>query len=160
MTYDIKLPKDLVKQKVDEQICSILENSLQPVSEGSETKIPCIELTQKVRSHIFYAGKTKHAVFGFESIEQTLAKELHGLEKMGTIPNRISRLLIVSNDGSDRFYRQLEFVEKSHGQRVMFIKVDVDSDKLAQTLGLKGKKIKSVLITHKDSVCNILKQLL
>jgi len=113
MTYDIKLPKDLVKQKVDEQICSILENSLQPVSEGSETKIPCIELTQKVRSHIFYAGKTKHAVFGFESIEQTLAKELHGLEKMGTIPNRISRLLIVSNDGSDRFYRQLEF-DKHH----------------------------------------------
>ena len=150
----------LVKDKIDAAIIEFLSSHETPLYTDCEMTISQIALTPKLRSHIFYAKSTGNLLIGFENIEQVLEKELYGLERMGQVSDRISRLLIVTNDGSDRFYRQLTFTEKNHGGRTLMIRLDIDSKEFGQVLGLKGKNVKSALVTHKDSVCNILRQLI
>ncbi len=160
MIKDIKLPKMLVKEKLDGAILDCLENNLKPLYADSDMSLPQVELTHKLRSHVFYAKSTGNVVVGFENVESFLEKEWHGLNKMGQVSDRVSRMLLVSNDGSERFYRQLKFIHRNHGKRVLMVRLDIDSKVMAEVLGMKGKSVKAALVTHKDSVCNILKQLI
>jgi hypothetical protein len=114
----------------------------------------------ELSKHIFYAKSLGELIIGYQDIEKALARELHGLQNVNNRSDRVSRLLIVTNDGSPRFYRQLEFLHKKQGGKVMICRLDVDSLFMANILGLKDKQVKAVLLNRKKSVINVLKSLL
>lgn len=153
MIKDILLPKQLVKEGLDQDVLAYFEKMSTPLYPESGMQIPQIPVTPTFHSHIFYAESLGHIEIGFENIEVFLKREKYGIEKAGNSSNRISRILLLSNDGSKRFYKQVEFIKED---RLLVIRLDVPSDQFGKILGLKKKIIKAALITHKSSVANIL----
>ncbi len=157
---EMKLPKQLAKEHVESDVRQALERRSIELCAGSETAIPFLELTPELRKQIFYARALGEVTFGYETIEKRLLHELRGLQKVDDQPERVSRLLIVANDGSPRFYRELEFLHKKQGGRVLICRLDVDSAVMGGLLALKKTPVKALLLNRKTSVVNVLKSLL
>ena len=156
----MKLPKQLEKEEVESGVRAVLEKETIELCSDSSISIPVLTLNPELRKQICFAKFRDELVIGFGDVEKTLKNELHGLQKVNNQSERVSRLLIVTNDGSPRFYRQLEFLHKSQGGRVLICRLDVDSSLMGDILELKEKKVKAVLLNRKDSVISVLKSLL
>ncbi len=156
----MKLPRQLENEGVESDVRAALEIESVALYSDSEISIPVLKLNPKLRQHIFYAKSAGALIFGFEAIEEYLANELQGLQNVDSHSDRVSRLLIVTNDGSHRFYRGLEFLQRRQGERVLICRLDVDSVAMGNILGLKDKPVKAVLVNRKKSVMNVLKSLL
>ena len=156
----MKLPRQLENEGVESDVRAALEIESVALYSDSEISIPVLKLNPKLRQHIFYAKSAGALIFGFEAIEEYLANELQGLQNVDSHSDRVSRLLIVTNDGSHRFYRGLEFLQRRQGERVLICRLDVDSVAMGNILGLKDKPVKAVLVNRKKSVVNVLKSLL
>ena len=156
----MKLPKQLATEGVEAAVRAALEKKSIELYSDSQIRIPVLELSTVLRQHIFYARSLGELGIGLEAIEKALANELRGLQKNNAQGDRVARLLIVTNDGSSRFYRTLEFLQKRQGGRLMICRLDVDSGVMGDILGLKDKQVKAVLLTTKRSVVNVFKSLL
>lgn len=156
----MKLPRQLENEGVESDVRAALERESIALYSDSEISIPVLKLNPKLRQHIFYAKSAGALIFGFEAIEEYLANELQGLQNVDSHSDRVSRLLIVTNDGSHRFYRGLEFLQRRQGERVLICRLDVDSVTMGNILGFKDKLVKAVLVNRKKSVMNVLKSLL
>ena len=156
----MKLPRQLENEGVESDVRAALEIESVALYSDSEISIPVLKLNPKLRQHIFYAKSAGALIFGFEAIEEYLANELQGLQNVDSHSDRVSRLLIVTNDGSHRFYRGLEFLQRRQGERVLICRLDVDSVAMGNILGFKDKLVKAVLVNRKKSVMNVLKSLL
>jgi hypothetical protein len=69
---------------------------------------------------------------------------------------RISRLLLLADDGADRFYRRVESLLRRHGPRVLALRLDLDAAALGGLLFGPGRRARLLLIEHKDAVCRVL----
>ena len=156
----MKLPRQLENEGIEPDVRAALESESIELYSDSEIYIPVLKLNSELRKHLFYAKSAGALIFGFEAIEEFLANELQGLQKIDSLSDRVSRLLIVTNDGSHRFYRGLEYLQKREGERVLICRLDVDSGLMGNILGFKGKQIKAVLLNRKKSVVNVFKSLL
>jgi hypothetical protein len=156
----MKLPKLLKVENIEEQVLEALEKNSITLYEDSEMQIPLLKLTPELRQQIFYAKSLDELIFGYETIAKVLACELKGLKKVNNESERVSRLLIVSNDGSKRFYREFEFLLNKHGKRILLCRLDVDSELMGYLLGLGQKQVKAIMVNRKNSVVNILKALI
>ncbi len=146
----MKLPKQLEKESVESDVRAALERESIELYSDSEIYIPVLKLSQELRKQIFYAKSLGELIFGYEAIEKALANELRGLQKVDRQSDRVSRLLIVTNDGSPRFYRELEFLHKKQSRRVMICRLDVGSVLMGNILGFKDKQVKAVLLKQKE----------
>lgn len=155
----MKLPKQLEQDAVLTDVLEVLEKETIELCNDSESRIPVIQLNSGLRNHLFAAKSIGELVIGYEAIEKALANELHGLQKVSNQSDRVSRLVMVTNDGSPRFYRQLTFLHEKHGERVLICRLDTNSLLLGDVLQLKGKQVKAILLTRKKSVVNVLKSL-
>ena len=156
----MKLPKQLGKENLEEGVQAALEKESIKLCDDSNIYIPVLKLSPELRKQIFYSKFRDQVVIGYRDVEKALKNEQHGLQHVKNLSDRVSRLLIVTNDGSDRFYRQLEFLHKNQGGRVLICRLDVDSVLMADILELKDKQVKAVLLNRKESVVNVLKSLL
>ena len=156
----MKLPKQLGKEDLEEGVQAALENESIELCSDSNIYIPVLKLNPELRKQIFYAKFQGELIVGSRDIEKYLKNELHGLKKVNNLSDRVSRVLIVTNDGSPRFYRQLEFLHKEQGGRVLICRLDIDSVLMGNILELKEKQVKAVLLNRKESVVNVLKSLL
>jgi hypothetical protein len=156
----MELPKQLATEHVESDVRAALERESIELCGGSEISIPVLHLTPELRKQIFCAKSLGEVTFGYEAIEKALANELRGLQKVDSQSDRVSRLLVVTNDGSPRFYRELQFLHKKQGGRVMICRLDCDSVSMGNILGLKDRQVKAVLLNRKTSVVNVLKSLL
>ncbi len=156
----MKLPKQLKIDNIEEQVLEALQKNSIPLYENAEMQIPLLKLTPELRQQIFYAKSLDELIFGYETIAKTLASELKGLQNVNNQSDRISRLLIISNDGSKRFYREFEFLLNRHGERILLCRLDVDSELMGYILGLGQKQVKAIMINRKNSVVNILKSII
>lgn len=154
----MKLPKQLeIDALTGDEVLAVLQKETIELCSGSDVRIPFLQLNPDLRNHLFAAKSAGEVVIGYEAIERSLANELHGLEKVSNRSDRVSRMVIVSNDGSPRFYRQLGFLHEKQGERVLICRLDIDSSSFGDVLQLKGKKVKAVLLNRKKSVVNVLK---
>ena len=156
----MKLPKQLEKECVESDVREALAEESIKLCSASTMYIPVLKLTPKLRTHIFYAKSRGELVIGYEAIKRALANELRGLQKINSQSDRVSRLLIVTNDGSPRFYRELAFLQKRQGARVLICRLDVGSVLMGNILGLKDQVVKAVLLNKKKSVIDVLKSML
>ena len=107
------------------------------------------------------AHRAGHVVRGLETAERTLATQEHGLrlvdQRSGvTRGSRVSRLLLLANDGSDGFYRQVENLLRRHGPRVLAIRLDVGAASLGAPLFGAGRTTRLLMIQHKEAVAAVL----
>ncbi len=107
------------------------------------------------------AHRARRVVRGLETAERTLAAEEHGLrlvdQRSGVKRGgRVSRLLLLADDGSDGFYRQVENLLRRHGPRVLAIRMDVDAAGLGAPLFGAGRTTRLLMIQHKEAVAVVL----
>lgn len=155
----MKLPKKLAEENVESDVLAALAKESIELYSGSGTSVSVLKLSLELRKNIFYAKSLGELIIGFEEIEKSLRNELKGLQTADNLSNRVARLLIVTNDGSSRFYRELEFLQKKQGERLLICRLDADSVLMAGILGLKDKAVKAVLVNRKRSLLNVLKSI-
>jgi len=69
---------------------------------------------------------------------------------------RVSRLLITSNDGSQRMFRSCESILTKHADRLMMLRFKVPAARMGQKLFGPDRGIKAMLVTDREHVENIL----
>jgi hypothetical protein len=156
----MKLPKQLEKEHVESEVRAVLKKESIQLCVDSDIYIPVLQLNPELHKQIFSAKSLGGLIIGYASVERALENELQGLQKVNNQSDRVSRLLIVTNDGSPRFYRQLEFLHKKHGGRVLICRLDVDCFLMGNILKLEDRQVKAVLLNRKQFVVNVLKGLL
>ena len=156
----MNLPKQLEAEGVASDVRAALEAESVALCRASTIYIPVLKLTPQLRTNIFHAKSVGELIVGYEAIAKALANELRGLQKIDSLGDRVSRLLLVTNDGSQRFYGEIAFLQKRQGARVLICRLDVDSLLMGNVLGFKDQVVKAVLLNKKKGVIHVLKGLL
>lgn len=130
------------------------EKLLRPGSAVAITHAPFDEAHRQALAAVLSTG---HIIQGMELIAKTLDRELKGLksvqEKTGQPPaNRLSRLLLIANDGSERFYRDAEAILTKHGERTWACQIDTTAEELGKVSTLKGNPAKTLLINDRKAL--------
>jgi hypothetical protein len=121
-----------------------------------------VTFDDKLNHILSFARRCGHLQGGLERIQTTLQNEEAGL--MLIDPNRknknpakkITRLLIISNDGSDRFYRECARLLTLYEHCLLVLKLDVSSQTLGNSFFGKDKAVKAILVTRRETASKIL----
>jgi hypothetical protein len=156
-----RLPKSL---ESDHSLQQQLSEQLQPLYEGSELKVPFLALSVGLQQAVAFARRCGKVKGGLESIELQLQKEATGLTKSAAkgTPNQAtgaSRLLFVSNDGSERFYRNVESLSKKHTPRLYVIRLEMDSGQMGAQFFGASARVKAMMVLEKDFVARCFQSL-
>lgn len=82
---------------------------------------------------------------------------LDALARRGTATGaRVSRLLLVADDGAERFYRQVERLALAHAPRVLVVRCEADAVALGTAVLGRPRAVKAVLAAHRDAVTALL----
>lgn len=123
--------------------------------------MPSIEIAPDLEAALTSAFSAGRIIRGLEGAERALAAEERGLEKVDRSTGvergqRISRLLVLADDGSQRFYRSVESLMRRHAGRIIALRVGVDEHALGRTLFGRDQVARLLLVAHKDAVSAIL----
>jgi hypothetical protein len=106
------------------------------------------------------ARAQRRLVVGLDAAASALAAERAGLDALvrrGTpVGGRVSRLLLVADDGTERFYRQVERVALAHAPRVLVVRCAADAVALGTAVLGRPRTVKAVLAAHRDAVAALL----
>lgn len=118
-------------------------------------------LDRSIADGLFDVRRARRLARGLEGAETLLAAEEVGLKKAANSQSnpdrvRISRLLVISGDGSERFYRQVERLRERFANRLEVLLLDCDDEALGAAAFGRGKRARALLIHHKDAVVRFL----
>ena len=161
----IRLPKELSDDPRHGAVTELLAADVAPLWESGRHSVPTVPLTQGLVHILRQTLHTGLAVQGFELISKKLAAEQLGLdavsEKSPAPPSaRVSRLLIVANDGSKRFYRDCDGLLTRYAARLAACRLDLTGDALGEAVFGQPKLVRSMLIVDKKAVSRALLSLL
>lgn len=147
----LKLPKSLQAHPHLQALETHLSQNLVALREGGPPLTAQLTFDDNFRKALHIAHGTGHVAQGLEFLAQTLDKEQKGLrlvqERTGQPPaHRASRLLIITNDGSERFYRDAERLLILHSDRVLGVRLDASGEELGAAFSSKGKAVKALMI--------------
>lgn len=137
--------------------------SAAPLWGGSETRVPLIAFDEPVTAVLARAAREGALVVGLESVAAMLDREERGLsalaarESGSTRVTRVSRVLLVANDGAERFYRGVERVARAHATRLLVCRVDAPATVLGRAVLGREAGIKAVLLQRKPHVTALLR---
>ena len=131
---------------------------------GGRIEVPVVVLSEPLKAVLQQARGQKRIRIGFDPILQKLAGEkkgIAGVREQTDAPygERISRLLLFSNDGAERFYRHIEQVMEAHAPRLLGCLLNIDGSALGQLCMGKEAVIKIIMAEHKDVVSDVLRAL-
>jgi hypothetical protein len=160
----LKLPKLLETDPRCQKIQDSLKLNLKPLWPQGRLKLPTLELNAPLEKALSLSRRAGQLRGGLESIEGFLRREQKGLQalkerSLAQDADRISRLLIVSSDGSERFYRHCESLLISHSDRLAGVRLNAASQLLGQKFFGKDAQVKVLLVSHKDFVIKALESL-
>ena len=72
---------------------------------------------------------------------------------------RVSRLLLLSDDGAERLYRNVERLAAAHAPRVLVAMITADAATLGRATIAREAAVKVVLVQHKQAVAALLRAL-
>ena len=161
---DMRFPRQLEADGSAEIIRGELMARTSKLWAGSEIDVPVITLSEPIKIALKQARLRGRIRFGFEPILQKLASEKRGITNVreqtdAPYGDRISRLLLFSNDGAERFYRHIEQILEAHAPRLLCCLLDIDGGALGELFTGKGSSIKIIMAEHKDVVSNVLRAL-
>lgn len=124
------------------------------------------ELTRSLADALFEARRARRLIRGLEPAELRLAAQAGGvarargahadLEAPGA---RISRLLLISQDGADRFYRKINDLHENYEFMLEVLVVACDASELARGAYGAGEQARALLLDHKAAVVRVLESL-
>jgi hypothetical protein len=162
---DIRLPRQLEADNVALAIHQKLISGATILYPGGKIDVPVISWNEALKIQLQKARLQGRIRLGLESISEQLASERYGIKNAhqsskAAYGGRISRLLLFSNDGADRFYRHIEQLLEQNAPRLLGCKLDVDAGVLGQLILGKDKKIKNIMAEHKDVVALMLRAII
>ncbi|MEN9529921.1 MAG: hypothetical protein RI932_1794 [Pseudomonadota bacterium] len=160
----LKLPKSLEADARAVRIQEELTRNLKSLWSEGRLKVPTLDLNLALEKALSTSRRAGHLRGGLENIESCLRREQQGLEalkkrQLAQDSGRISRLLLMSSDGSERFYRHCESLISGHADRLIGIRLNVQSQVLGQKFFGKDAQVKVLLVSHKDFVIRALESL-
>ncbi len=158
---ELKLPRMVESDPRGPAIKELLNHNLKKLWPKAQTEAVFLPASEKFIRTLQLEHKRGRIVRGFELIERSLEIQAHGLSLVdektgGQRGSRVSRLLLISNDGAERFMRNIESLLLEHGDRVLSLVINIDSEKLGQMFFGEGKTAKVMMLEHKESVANAL----
>lgn len=130
-------------------------------------KIPLIEMNDNMLKALAFARRCGSLRVGLEQIQTILQTEETGLKLMNksavesaNTKANISRLLFVSNDGSERFYRHFETILNRYSHRLLGIKINVPASVLGDIFYARDKAVKALFVNKKEMVMRVLSSFL
>ena len=153
-----RLPKAVESDPRCKQLLHMLTTRTRPLWQGGELEAPVITLSPELAEALRTAINNGQAVRSLENAEHTLDAEEQGMRLVDQTTNiprgeRISRLLLLADDGSERFYRQVERILRRHGHRVMAVRLEISADRLGALLFGPNHLVKLLMLDHKKAVC-------
>ncbi len=117
-------------------------------------------LTPTLASILSELRRARRLVRGLEAAEESLTVQALGVRHRASAiqpaARRISRLLLVSTDGSTRFYRNLERLIRNSEKTLEVLVVLCDELELGAAAFGADNRARALLIDHKDGVARVL----
>ena len=162
---EVLLPKKLETGPEARDILKVLDSHLRPVRQWKDLVVPSFDLSESIINSLYSARRTGRLIRGLEASEKRLNAEREGIANIDVKTGsrrkeRVSRLIIIANDGSERFYRQVNKLVGQNRSRVLTIHLDATSFELGERLFGSGKRVLFLLINHKDAVIDLLTSLI
>jgi hypothetical protein len=153
----LRLPKSVESDPRGPQLLRNLTMHARPLRQESKIGIPVAGMTPELAEALRRAYSAGQVVRSLENAERKLAVEERGLrmaDRQAGVPRgvRISRLLLLASDGSERFYRQIEALLHRHGSRVLAVRLEVNEQGLGELLFGPGRVARLLLLEHKQAV--------
>lgn len=153
----LRLPKDLDNHPHLRRLEAYLAQSLKPLRAGGDLQILHLTWTPAMGGSVRTLASKGHLEQGLEHIAKVLDREKHGLLALhakagGELPRRLSRLLLLACDGSERFYHNAESLLRRHDDRLHGIVLDIDAEALGREVSPKGRPLKALLIKERQAV--------
>ncbi len=160
----IRLPKKLEADPEAARLSSELVTRARPLWSGAKLLVAQVELGPRLEAALGSAYSSGQIVRGLEDAERALAKEARGLDKVDQKTGvarggRVSRLLVLADDGAERFYRRVESLANQHAPRVLVLRLSVNEETLGQLLFGPDQVARLLLVEHKDAVSAVLRAL-
>jgi hypothetical protein len=157
----VRLPKAIEADSAGPALHATLRERAQRLWDGGELLTPTAAWSAALAQALAQAERAGHLVRGLELAEKTLQREARGLSladaRSATERGaRVSRLLLVGSDGTERFYRQVERLATKHAPRLLTIRVDAASDQLASVVPHAAGVVRALMLEHKDDVVRVL----
>jgi hypothetical protein len=159
---DIRFPRQLEADDNTDTIRQALMARTVKLWPGGHLDVSMIMMSDPLKKALQKARLKGQIRCGFEAIFDKLENERKGIanvrERQGApYGDRVSRLLLFSNDGAERFYRHIEQLLQAHAPRLIGCLLDIDGSTLGNLITGKDRKIKLVMAEHKEVVSDILR---
>ena len=157
---EIRLPKQIEPACADRLVAAFRASERQLWDRGS-LAVPEARLTARVREALASARAASRLLRGFEAAERALDAEARGQRRVDRKTGvarggRVSRLLLLADDGSERFYRNAESLLLRHEPRVLAMRFAADQNELGELCFGPGHVARALLVEHKDAVADVL----
>lgn len=157
----LKLPKCLESDEKGPQIIEALSLKPRKLWPGGVVEVPEKELSEPLIKALSFARRCGKLRGGLENTQTMLQKEEAGLVALtsrGLPPQseRITRLILMSNDGSDRFYKSCEQLLLRYKSRVFGIYLNASAGEIGSKFFGKDKAVKLMMVEHRDFVSRAL----
>jgi hypothetical protein len=157
----LRLPKSVESDPRGTQLLSYLTTHTRLLWQGGELETPVAGMTLEVAQALRRAYSAGQVVRSLENAERTLAAEERGLQMADRqigVPRgvRVSRLLLLADDGAERFYRQIETLLRRHGPRVLAVRLEIDENGLGELLFGPCQVARLLMLGHKQVVGSVL----
>ena len=159
---DMRFPRQLEADGTVEVIRGALMARTVKLWPGGDLDVSMITMSDPLKKVLQKARLKGQIRCGFEAIFDKLESERKGIanvreRKDGPYGDRVSRLLLFSNDGAERFYRHIEHLLQAHAPRLLGCLLDINGSALGNVITGKDKMIKLVMAEHKEVVAEILR---
>jgi len=156
-----RLPKGIASDPRAELLLRTLATATHRIWPGSPACAPEANLSEALLEALLTVHRAGRVVRSLENAQAVLTGEAHGQgladRRAGTTRGkRISRLLVFTNDGAERFYRQIASLLERHGPRLVAVRLMVDAETLGKVLFGKGRAARLLMIDHKEAVGAVL----
>jgi hypothetical protein len=159
---DISLPRQLEADNSAGTIRQALMARTVKLWPGGHLDVSAITMSDPLEKALQKARLRGQIRCGFEAILDKLESERKGIanvrERNGApYGDRVSRLLLFSNDGAERLYRHIEDLLLAHAPRLLGCLLNIDGIALGNIIAGKDRQIKVVMAEHKEAVSDILR---
>ena len=154
-----KLPREIELQQPGNNLLAVLQSRTRKLWDGGTLHVPVLDFSAPLKNALIAARRCGRIVRGLEEATATLDREGHGIDLLkqhAAQGKRISRLMLMADDGSNHFYRNAERLLEKHAPRVLGCVVEADSFSLGSLLFGQETVAKLVLVCHKDDVARLL----
>jgi len=157
----LRLPRLVEADPRAQELLRILPAHTRLLWPEGKIHVPMVAFSPALAEALRTARRAGQLVRSLEGAERRLAAEDRGLslvdQQSGVLRGaRVSRLLVLADDGTDRFYRQVEKLLRQQGPRVLALRLDVKAETLGQMLFGPGRRAVLLLLDHKEAVSAVL----